>query len=134
MFVKSKQLIMKSVVGVLLGLSLFVLPGWAQTGVIVTVAGNGRSGISITSGSATSEPLNQPGGIFCDAVGNIYFSDSWNNRICKVDTLGGFSIVAGTGMLAGTGWPERYSFYAKINQFHHPKSLFRFGYAKYIAL
>ncbi len=103
MVVKSKQLIMKSVVGVLLGLSLFVLPGWAQTGVIVTVAGNGSSGISITSGSATSEPLNQPGGIFCDAVGNIYFSDSWNNRICKVDTLGGFSIVAGTGMLAGTG-------------------------------
>ena len=64
----------------------------AATGDITTVAGNGASGPSGCNfggfggdgGQARSAQLNIPTGIFVDGLGNIYFADSFNDRIRKV--------------------------------------------------
>jgi sugar lactone lactonase YvrE len=70
----------------------------AATGLIETVAGNGAFGFSGDGGVATSAQLDQPEGVFVDHSGNIFISDSLNNRIREV--------VAGTGIIqtvAGNG-------------------------------
>lgn len=42
--------------------------------------------------------LNNPSGIALDSSGNVYFSDTLNHRICKLDVLGNFSTYAGSTM------------------------------------
>ncbi len=71
------------------------------SGIINTVAGNGTGGFSGDGGPATSASLNFPVGVFVDGLGNIYFADSSNHRIRKVDTSGNIFTVAGSG---GTGF------------------------------
>ena len=59
-------------------------------------AGTGLPG-SPTPGTATSSKLNSPRDLAVDSVGNVYISDSDNNRIVKVTPGGTLSIFAGTG-------------------------------------
>jgi sugar lactone lactonase YvrE len=66
-------------------------------GIISTVAGNGTNGYSGDSGAAANAELNSPLGVAVDAVGNLYISDSSNQRIRKVDTNGVITTVAGNG-------------------------------------
>jgi hypothetical protein len=71
----------------------------ASTGVITTVAGTGTAGYSGDGGAATAAQLNSPQSIAVDASGNIYFTDTANNRVRKVDvTWGTITTVAGTGV------------------------------------
>jgi sugar lactone lactonase YvrE len=61
-----------------------------QTGTITTVAGSGTLCTSYTScsgdgGLATAASLNGPTAIAVDTAGNIYFSDTFNNVVRKVD-------------------------------------------------
>ena len=80
----------------------------AATGVITTVAGNGTQGFSGDSGPATSASLTAPRGLAVDGSGNLYISDSGNNRVRKVDTATGvITTVAGTGTggFSGDGGP-----------------------------
>jgi hypothetical protein len=71
-----------------------------KTGIISTVAGTGTSGYSGDNAAATLAMLNLPIGLTCDAVGNIYLSDSGTNnyriRMIQVST-GNISTIAGTG-------------------------------------
>jgi len=74
------------------------------TGIITTVAGNGIAGFSGDGGPATSAELNFPNGVGLDGAGNVYFGDSNNNRIRKIDvTTGIISTVAGNGTAGYSG-------------------------------
>ncbi len=58
------------------------------TGIITTIAGNGGTGsFSGDGGAATSANLNLPHGVFIDATGTMYISDSANNRIRKMSIV-----------------------------------------------
>ena len=67
-------------------------------GNINTVAGDGDWIYRGDGVAATAAPIFLPTGVVTDALGNIYLSDSNNNRIRRVDAVTGLiSTVAGTG-------------------------------------
>ncbi len=75
-------------------------------GVISTVAGTGIGGFSGDGGPATSAQIDGPYGTALDGAGNLYISDTQNNRIRKVDAAtGNISTVAGGGSALGDGGP-----------------------------
>ncbi len=78
-----------------------------SSGTITTVAGMGTNGFSGDGGPATSAELNGPEGPAVDASGNLYFADSGNSRVRKVDASGTITTVAGTGTagFSGDGGP-----------------------------
>jgi len=68
------------------------------TGVISTVVGTGVAGFSGDGGSGASAQVNLPKGVAVDASGNLYFADSRNERVRRVDAgTGVVSTVAGSG-------------------------------------
>ena len=70
----------------------------AATGVITTVAGSGPSGFFGDGGPATSAKLHSPAGITVAANGDIYLSDTSNDRIRKVTAATGIiTTIAGNG-------------------------------------
>jgi len=72
-------------------------------GVITTLAGTGSGAYSGDNGAATNAAVNYPQGVACDAAGNVYIADTFNNRIRKVNTNGIITTVAGNGTPAYTG-------------------------------
>jgi uncharacterized protein (TIGR03437 family) len=72
-------------------------------GVVTTVAGNGTAGFSGDNGPATGAELNLPAGIAVDSSGNLYISDSYNNRIREVAN-GMIATVAGNGESGYNGY------------------------------
>ncbi|MBI1765195.1 MAG: hypothetical protein HYR56_27600 [Acidobacteria bacterium] len=76
----------------------------ARTGVITTVAGNGQLGGAGDGGPATQAELNLPSGVAVDAAGNVYISDTNNQRIRRVSAADGrISTIAGTGTAGYNG-------------------------------
>jgi len=77
-------------------------------GIISTIAGNGIPGFSGDGGPATGASLRYPlGGLALDSSGNLYVSDSGNNRVRKV-TPGGIittAVGSGAGGFSGDGGP-----------------------------
>jgi sugar lactone lactonase YvrE len=74
----------------------------AQTGIITTVAGVGSSGYSGDGGPATQAMISQPGGLTMDGGGNLYFADSGNSIIRRIDAVSGIiTTVAGVPAAAG---------------------------------
>lgn len=75
-------------------------------GQITTLAGDGclSDGPCPTSGTtdATKSALNLPLGEATDALGNLYISDTGNNRIEKVDPSGNITPIAGNTEIAGS--------------------------------
>ncbi len=69
----------------------------AGNGTITTVAGNGSEGYSGDGGAATNASLFSPTGVAVDGFGNIFISDTYNNRIRKVTANGMITTVAGVG-------------------------------------
>jgi hypothetical protein len=67
----------------------------AETGVIITVAGNDTYGFSGEGGPAARASLNDPAGIAVDHRGNLYIADRGNNRIRKVSAETGVIITVG---------------------------------------
>ncbi len=57
------------------------------TGIVTTIAGNGKSGFSGDHGQATDAKLSDPTGIAFDELGNLYIVDRGNNRIRKISGL-----------------------------------------------
>jgi sugar lactone lactonase YvrE len=55
------------------------------TGVITTFAGNGFSGWLGDTGRATRANFKRPTGLAVDPIGNLYISDTNNNRVRRVD-------------------------------------------------
>ena len=72
-------------------------------GTIETIAGNGTTGFSGDGGPALNAALNQPALPRYDAQGNLYFSDSSNFRIRRVDPKGVITSIAGSGVPFQTG-------------------------------
>lgn len=72
-------------------------------GIISTIVGNGTGAFSGDGGQATNAELNDPTGIAFDVTGNLYLSDSENNRVRKVNAAGIISTVAGGGTNIGDG-------------------------------
>jgi sugar lactone lactonase YvrE len=68
------------------------------SGVISTFAGTGSSGYSGDGAAATGAKLSIPYNITFDATGNLYFSDSYNDVVRKINLAGVISTVAGTGV------------------------------------
>ena len=84
-------------------------------GVISTVAGAGTVGFSGDGGPATSAGIS-PWGIAVDGAGNLFISDSINNRVRRVTAATGLiSTVAGTG-IAGFGGDSGPAVSAMLNQ------------------
>ena len=69
----------------------------AATGMISTVAGNGKPGFDGDGGAATSALLNSPNAVVVDKAGNLYIADFSNARVRMVSPGGAISTVAGNG-------------------------------------
>ena len=65
-------------------------------GIITTVAGNGTNGYTGDGGFAVEAQINHPRDVAVDSEGNLYFSDSYNHRIRKVDASGIITTIAGS--------------------------------------
>jgi len=82
----------------------------AQTGIITTVAGNGAGsgtssgGFSGDGGLATAAEINHPFGVLLDAAGNLYISDTSNQRVRMVSASTGIiKTIAGSGVYGYAG-------------------------------
>lgn len=75
----------------------------ASNGVISTVAGNDKQDYLGDGGLATAASLDSPRGLAVDAAGNIYISDTRNQRVRRIDASGIITRVAGTGSAAFGG-------------------------------
>jgi hypothetical protein len=79
-----------------------VLCGNGQSGHISTVAGSAIEGYSGDGGAATAAEINNPGGVVLDGAGNLYFVDSNNFVVRRVDGVSGFiTTVAGIPLQPG---------------------------------
>ncbi len=71
---------------------------------ITTIAGTGSAGYSGDGGAATSAAVNTLRGIAIDSSGNVYFSDTANNRVRKITVSTGIiNTYAGTGATTDSG-------------------------------
>ena len=86
----------------------------ASTGVITTVAGNGRVGFSGDNGQATQATFKFPFGVAVDRNGVLYVLDRFDFRIRRVATDGVITTIAGTGQ-AGYNGDDRQANGAQIN-------------------
>lgn len=67
-------------------------------GLITTIAGNGAADFSGDGGPAIIASLNRPTSLALDSNGNIYFVDSGNFRVRKIDAITGIiTTIAGNG-------------------------------------
>ncbi|QMW00872.1 NHL repeat-containing protein [Spirosoma foliorum] len=72
-------------------------------GIITTIAGNNSRGFSGDGGVATAASLNNPTSVIVDEYGNIYITDSVNQRVRRVSTDGIITTVVGNGLRRSTG-------------------------------
>lgn len=84
-------------------------------GVITTIAGAGLAGSSGDGGPAEKAKINYPAGMAIDKIGNLYFADSRNHKIRKIDTGGTITTVAGNGT-AGFSGDDSLAIYAQLNE------------------
>jgi sugar lactone lactonase YvrE len=70
----------------------------AATGIITTIAGNGTPGYAGDTQTASASTLALPHGLTLDASGNIFFADTENHRIRRIDAVTGIiTTIAGNG-------------------------------------
>ncbi len=98
-------------------LALLCTGFWMSTGTIDTVVGTGDPGYSGDGQPATAAKLNNPFDVAVDSAGNLFFSDTNNHCVRRVDAQTGLiTNVAGTGQIGerGDGGP------AKQARLHEP--------------
>ncbi len=66
-------------------------------GVITTVVGTGTGGFSGDGGPASAAEISVPVGLYMGPDGSLYFSDSGNYRVRRIDPDGFIAAVAGNG-------------------------------------
>ncbi len=74
-------------------------------GIITTIAGDGVQGFTGDNGPASSARIFNPGRLAFDLMGNLFFTDVGNNRVRRIESIGGVitlqsivKTVAGTGV------------------------------------
>src|SRR5579863_66128 len=72
-------------------------------GIISTVAGTGVQGYTGDGGPALSATLGRPVAMTFDVAGNLYYVDSVNQVVRRIDTNGVISTVVGNGVQAFSG-------------------------------
>jgi uncharacterized protein (TIGR03437 family) len=77
----------------------------SPSGIITTVAGNGKAAFAGDGSAAISASLSAPSGVAADSSGNIYIGDSENDRVRRVDASGVISTIAGQGASIGDSGP-----------------------------
>jgi uncharacterized protein (TIGR03437 family) len=75
----------------------------SPTGVITTIAGDGRQGYSGDGGSALNAEMDFVTGVAVDRAGNLFIADDQNRRIRKVSTDGIITTVASIGIPGYSG-------------------------------
>ena len=82
----------------------------ASSGIITTVVGNGvgagtsSGGFSGDGGPATMASINHPGGVIVDSAGDIFVSDTGNQRVREVNGATGIiTTIAGNGQYGYAG-------------------------------
>jgi len=77
------------------------------SGIVETVAGNGKGGVPPDGAEAKSAPLSDPRGVVPDAAGGFYILERNGNALRYVDPAGKIQTVVGTGAkgLSGDGGP-----------------------------
>jgi DNA-binding beta-propeller fold protein YncE len=78
-----------------------------RSGIVETVAGNGKKGIPVDGTSAKESPLVDPRAVVPDREGGFYILERSGNSLRHVDASGAIKTVAGTGKagLSGDGGP-----------------------------
>jgi sugar lactone lactonase YvrE len=66
-------------------------------GIIHTIAGSGVANFTGDQGQASLATVNEPTGIAVDLTGNVYFGDSINYRVRRIDPSGTITTYAGNG-------------------------------------
>ncbi|MBN1422700.1 MAG: PKD domain-containing protein [Planctomycetes bacterium] len=81
--------------------------GASQRPVMTTVAGTGEPGFSGDGGPATEARFDHPSGIAVASDGTLFISDTYNNRVRRVDPAGTITTITGTGggRYSGDGGP-----------------------------
>ncbi|MFN0053336.1 MAG: hypothetical protein ACKV0T_14225 [Planctomycetales bacterium] len=74
-----------------------------QSGVVETVAGNGKKGIPDAGAIAREAPLVDPRAVAADDQGNVYVLERIGHALRVVDRSGRIRTVVGTGEPGGTG-------------------------------
>jgi hypothetical protein len=80
-----------------------------NTGIIITIAGNGHGAGTGTGGylgdggPATAAEFYGPTDLALDAIGNLYIADEKNKVVRKIDIAGNVSTIAGTGIAGYNG-------------------------------
>jgi hypothetical protein len=74
-----------------------------SSGAVTTIAGTGEKGFSGDGGPAIEATMSWVRDIAIDEAGNVYFSDSLNNRVRMVDTAGIITTIAGIGKQGFSG-------------------------------
>ncbi len=74
-----------------------------KTGIVSTVAGNGKSGTTVDGDDARSSTLVDPRAVAIDGRGNLYILERGGNSLEVVDRSGRIRTVAGTGKAGDSG-------------------------------
>src|SRR5580698_5490441 len=85
----------------------FARKGASMPNIISTAVGTGEKGFAGDGGPAAHALLNGPFDVCFDRAGNFYFSDTFNNRIRRVDARGIITTIAGNDEkgFSGDGGP-----------------------------
>ena len=86
-----------------LSIATVLVSGVDGESIITTVAGNGSSGFSGDLGPSTNASLNVPYSVTVSPAGELYISDSQNDRVRKVGHDGVIRTVAGNGTTTYNG-------------------------------
>lgn len=74
-----------------------------KTGIVRTVAGNGKRGVPEDGAEAVNAPLVDPRAVAADAKGNVYVLERGGHALRVVDRDGKIRTVVGTGKAGATG-------------------------------
>ena len=74
-----------------------------KTGIVTTVAGNGKKGVPADGDDARSAPLVDPRAVARDSRGNLYILERGGHALRVVDRAGKIRTVAGTGKAGDAG-------------------------------